>query len=85
MAKSFSPFSSGAPRLSDYQHVRFLTRSRIAWEYLKRHPDYRRDWHISASKQPRPTRMTDGTVVLRARRRFMRAEAWGLYTFRRSQ
>jgi hypothetical protein len=83
MAASHSPSASGAPHLSDYDYVRFLTRSRVAWEYIRRHPDYRRDWRIFAPRQPRPTYLTDGTVMLRARRRFVRAEAWGLYTFRR--
>lgn len=85
MVESQSPFAPGAPNLSDYDQVRLMTRSRVAWEYLRRNSDYRSDWRISASKQPRPIRITDGTVVLRAQRRFPRAEAWGLYTFRRSQ
>lgn len=84
MAVSSSPFSSGAPRLSDYQHVRFLTRSRIAWEYLRRHPDYRHDWHMSAPERPQPIALSDGTVLLQARPHSMRAGAWGLCTFRRS-
>lgn len=74
----------GAPRLSDYDYVRMLTRSRVAWEYLRRNPDYRRDWRASKPGRPRPIRLRNDTVLLRARRRFLRAEAWGLYTFRRS-
>ena len=84
MVVSQSLFAPGASRLSDYDHVRLLTRSRVAWEYLRRNPEYRTDWCISAPGRPRPIYLTDGTVLLRARRRFLRAEAWGLYTFRRS-
>jgi len=71
-------------RREAYDHVRFLTRSRLAWEYLRRNEEYRRDWRISAAGRPRPIRLTTGTTLLRARRRFLRAEAWGLCSFRRS-
>lgn len=71
-----------APKLSDYNYIRFLTRSRVAWEYLRRNPDYRRDWRLSAPGRPNPIDLIDGTILLRARRRFARAEAWGLYIFR---
>ena len=77
--------SSSAPstlRLSDYDYVRFLTRSRMAWEYLRRNSDYQSDWRSSAPGRPQPTQLIDGTVLLRARRRFMHAETWGLCTFR---
>ena len=83
MAATHGSPTSGRSRLSDYDYVRTLTRSRIAWEYLRRHPDYRRDWHNSAPRRPRPVLLSDGTVLLQAQRRFRRAEAWGLYGFRR--
>ena len=84
MMQSQSPIASGASPLSNYDHVRFLTRSRVAWEYLRRNPDYRRDWRMAAPGRPRLIRLTDDTNLLRARR-FVHAEAWGLYTFRRSR
>lgn len=77
--------ASGAQRLSDYDYVRFLTRSRMAWEYLRRNADYRRDWRLSAPGRPTPLHLNDGTIMLRLRRRFARAEAWGLCLFRRSR
>lgn len=80
-----SPLTIRTPRLSDYDHVRMLTRSRVAWEYLRRNSEYQTDWRISAPGRPHPIHLTDDTVLLRARRRFLRAEAWGLYTFRRSR
>ena len=69
------------PQLSDYDYIRFLTKSRLAWEYLRRNRDYRRDWRICAPGRPQFIDLKDGTVMLRARRRFMRAEAWGLCMF----
>ena len=85
MVVSQSPFAPGAPHLGAYDHVRLLTRSRVAWEYLRRNSEYRSDWRISAPGHPQPIPLTGGTVLLRARRRFLRAEAWGLCTFRRSR
>ena len=82
MVASHRPSMIHEPRRSDYDYVRLLTRSRIAWEYLRRNPDYRRDWRISAPGRPRSISLIDGTMLLRARRRFPRAEAWGLYSFR---
>lgn len=76
--------AADVPHLSDYDHVRLLTRSRVAWEYLRRNPEYRTDWRTSAPGRPRPIHLTDATILLRARRRFLRAEAWGLCIFRRS-
>lgn len=69
---------------SDYNYVRFLTRSRMAWEYLRRNPDYQLDWRLSGPGRPQPIHLNDGTILLRLRRRFARAEAWGLCLFRRS-
>ncbi len=70
--------------LKDYDFVRCLTRSGIAWEYLRRNCRYRADWRLSFPGRPLPLKLVDGTVLLRARRRFSRAESWGLCMFRRS-
>lgn len=78
------PSTMRAQRLADYNYVRVLTRSRVAWEYLRRNFEYQSDWRISAPGRPRPLDLTDDTVLLRAQGRFLRAEAWGLCTFRRS-
>lgn len=80
----FPPALPPAPH-SAYDHVRSLTRSQLAWEYLRRNEDYRHDWRISAAGRPRPILLTTGTTLIRARRRFLRAEAWGLCFFRRSR
>lgn len=70
--------------LADYDYVRLLSHSQIAWEYLRRNADYCRDWRLSAPGRPRALRLHDGAVLIRARRRFARAERWGLLSFRRS-
>ena len=77
------PSTTSEQRLNDYDYVRVLTRSRVAWEYLRRNLEYQSDWRISAPGRPRPLDLTDDTVLLRAQRRFLRAEAWGLCTCRR--
>ncbi len=74
--------ASVTPTIGDYDYIRFLTRSRVAWEYLRRNPDYRADWQTAKPGRPQPITMIDESVVLRARRRYVRAEAWGLCTFR---
>ena len=82
MAASTEIPISAAPRFGDYDYIRFLTRSRLAWEYLRRNPDYRAEWRHARPGRPQPIALTDGSVMLRARRRYLRAEAWGLCTFR---
>lgn len=67
--------------VSDYAYVRLLTRSRLAWEYLRRSPAYIRDWRSFASGRPTVVFLTDGTDMFRARRRYVRAEAWGMWCF----
>lgn len=74
--------TSAAPSLGDYDYIRFLTRSRLAWEYLRRNPDYRAEWRRARPGRPQRIALTDGSVMLRAQRRYLRAEAWGLCTFR---
>ena len=75
------PASTGLS-LGDYEYIRFLTRSRLAWEYLRRNPDYRAEYRRARPGRPQPITLIDGSVMLRARRRYVRAEAWGLCTFR---
>ena len=85
MAAYATPLAKSLRWLSDYDYVRDLTRSRVAWEYLRRNSEYQSDWRVSAPGRPRPLDLTDDTLLLRAQRRFLRAEAWGLCTFRRSR
>ncbi|WKA26461.1 DUF2285 domain-containing protein [Bradyrhizobium roseum] len=52
-----------------------------AWEFLRRNPDYRADWQASVPRRLAHVTLTDGTRLLRLRRRYPRAERWGLYAF----
>jgi hypothetical protein len=52
-----------------------------AWEFLRRNPDYGADWRSSVPRHLPHIILKDGTRLLRLRRRFPRAERWGLYTF----
>ena len=52
-----------------------------AWEFLRRNPDYAVDWRSSVPRHLSHVTLQDGTQLLRLRRRFPRAERWGLYAF----
>jgi hypothetical protein len=52
-----------------------------AFEFLRRNPDYRADWRSSVPRHLPHIVLKDGTRLLRLRRRFPRAERWGLYAF----
>ena len=52
-----------------------------AWEFMRRNPDYRADWRGSVPRHLPHITLDDGTQLLRLRRRFPRAERWGLYAF----
>ncbi|WP_315833500.1 DUF2285 domain-containing protein [Bradyrhizobium prioriisuperbiae] len=52
-----------------------------AWEFLRRHPDYRRDWRAAVPRSLPIVHLDDGTQLLRLRRRYPAAERWGLYAF----
>ncbi|MCA6111796.1 DUF2285 domain-containing protein [Bradyrhizobium cenepequi] len=52
-----------------------------AWEFLRRNDDYIADWRSSVPRHLPCVTLKDRTQLLRLRRRFPRAEKWGLYTF----
>ena len=52
-----------------------------AWEFLRRNADYIADWRSSVPQQLPCITLRDGTKLLRLRRRFPRAEKWGLHAF----
>ncbi|WP_316207553.1 DUF2285 domain-containing protein [Bradyrhizobium sp. SZCCHNR3118] len=51
-----------------------------AWEFLRRNRNYVADWRSSVPRDLPYLTLKDGTQLLRLRRRFPRAEKWGLYT-----
>jgi hypothetical protein len=52
-----------------------------AWEFLRRNEHYIADWRCSVPRHLPYVTLSDGTKLLRLRRRFPRAERWGLYAF----
>jgi hypothetical protein len=52
-----------------------------AWEFLRRNPHYCADWRAAAPRALPHVTLADGTVLLRLRRRYPRAERWGLHAF----
>ncbi|MCK1274406.1 DUF2285 domain-containing protein [Bradyrhizobium sp. 61] len=52
-----------------------------AWEFLRRNPDYAKEWRASVPRRLPVVTLSDGTQMLRLRRRYPRAERWGLYAF----
>src|SRR6266540_2595224 len=52
-----------------------------AWEFLRRNPDYLADWRAAVPRRLSPITLHDGTPLLRLRRRYPKAENWGLYAF----
>lgn len=58
-----------------------LDMSDWAWEFLRRNPAYRSDWRASIPRRLPVVTLHDGTRLLRLRRRYPRAERWGLFAF----
>ncbi len=79
-----NPVGQPLPALSEYDKVRFLSRPSLAWEYLRRNPDYQRAWRTARPGRGRARTIAGGIELFRTRRRFTAAESWGLYLFRGS-
>ena len=60
---------TATPKQSDYNYIRLLTRSQMAWEYLRRNPDYRRDWRFSAPGRPSPIHWLENRFMCSPRAR----------------
>jgi hypothetical protein len=61
-----------------YAYVLNLCRSDLAWEYLRRDPEYQRDYRLFRRGADRPRRLGSGQYLTRLRRRSPRCERWGL-------
>src|SRR5262245_60151269 len=61
-----------------YGYVLNLCRSDLAWEFLRRNPDYQRDYRLFRRGAERPRRLGSGQYLTRLRRRSPRCERWGL-------
>jgi hypothetical protein len=61
-----------------YAYALNLCRSDLAWEFLRRNPDYQRDYRLSRRGAERPRRLAGGQYLTRLRRRSPRCQRWGL-------
>jgi hypothetical protein len=61
-----------------YAYALNLCRSDLAWEFLRRNPDYQRDYRLSRRGTERPRRLGGGQYLTRLRRRSPRCQRWGL-------
>ena len=64
--------------LARYAYLLNVCRSDLAWEYLRRNPEYQRDYRLSRRGADRPRRLGSGQYLTRLRRRSPRCERWGL-------
>ncbi|HXE69356.1 MAG TPA: DUF2285 domain-containing protein [Hyphomicrobiaceae bacterium] len=61
-----------------YAYVLNLCNSDLAWEFLRRNPEYQRDYRLFRRGADRPRRLGSGQFLTRLRRRSPRCERWGL-------
>ena len=68
-------------RLEDYAYTGGLDGPGWAWEFLRRNGRFLCDCRLSRAGLPVEIKHVSGAIYLRPRRRFLRAEAWGLMLF----
>ena len=68
-------------RLEDYAYTKSLDGPGWAWEFLRRNEQFLCDCRLSKAGTPIPIKHVSGAVCLRARKRFLQAEIWGLLAF----
>ena len=68
-------------RLDDYAYTKGLDGPGWAWEFLRRNDKFLIECRSSRAGLPVEIKHTSGTIYLRPRRKFLRAEAWGLMLF----
>src|SRR5262245_61196597 len=67
--------------LARYAYVLQVCRSDLAWEFLRRNPEYQRDHRLSRRGAERPRRLASGQYLTRLWRRSPRCHRWGLDPF----
>jgi len=80
LSPSFLTFHADA--LSAYDYIASLPGRALNWEFIRRNPDYWRDWRINRAGRAMPVQLRTGTALIRIRRRFRLAEIWNLHFFR---
>ncbi|MFN0190560.1 MAG: DNA -binding domain-containing protein [Aestuariivirga sp.] len=83
MPKPPSPGTAWARRLDEYAYTRTLDRPGWAWEFLRRNPDYRRDYDENVGKGHRNGGFMNGTQCFHIVGPSVAAEVWGLVAFER--
>ena len=72
------------PDVRAYDYVLMLSCSDLAWEFLRRNPDYQCAYRLSRHSPLRPRVLKSGLRLLWLGRADRRARAWGLHPFCRS-
>ena len=67
-----------------YDYVLTLNAVELAWEFLRRNPDYRAAFATSPPVVDMPEQVATGKRIWSARQDLPLAASWGLHTFRRS-
>ena len=67
-----------------YDYVLTLSGPELAWEFLRRNPDYQREARRHRADQIKPRPLPSGQLLWRIRVPHHRAKQWGLCPFRRS-
>lgn len=75
---------SWPPDIGAYDYALALCPSDLAWEFLRRNPDYQRDYHLSRRGSRHMRRLRGGQRLTRVRRYTLRSIPWGLHPFCRS-
>ena len=68
-------------RLDDYAYTKGLDGPGWAWEFLRRNDKFLIECRSSRAGLPVQIKHISGSIYLRPRRKFLRAEAWGLMLF----
>ena len=64
--------------LPEKSNIASLNDADWAWEFLRRNPDYKRDYRLSRSRLLKTVEHTSGNSFIRVRRRCPYAKTWGL-------
>jgi hypothetical protein len=72
------------PHITAYDYVLALCPSDLAWEFLRRNPDYQRDYRLCRRGWHHTRHLRSGHQLTRIRRHTVRSVTWGLHPFRRS-
>jgi hypothetical protein len=75
---------SWPPRVGAYDYALALCHSDLAWEFLRRNPDYQRDYRLSRPGLQHTRRLKSGHRLTRIRRHTLRSSRWDLHPFCRS-